>query len=146
MTRIEKIKIAIERGIRYDRNTGIIYGIKGEIRPSNGDYVRINLSKNGKKFSLLGHHFAYYLEYGIIDMIDHIDTDKTNNKISNLRVITKQKNAFNTKAKGYTFCKRSNKFMAQIMVDGKHKSIGYYNTPEEARQAYLDAKKIYHII
>jgi hypothetical protein len=32
------------------------------------------------------------------------------------------------------------------MVNGENKTIGRYDTEEEARQAYLEAKKTYHII
>ena len=32
------------------------------------------------------------------------------------------------------------------MLNGKHIYLGSFNTEEEARQSYLEAKKIYHII
>ena len=48
--------------------------------------------------------------------------------------------------KGFTWCKDKNKFRAQITINGKTKYLGYYNTEAEARQAYLDAKAIYHIM
>lgn len=79
--------------------------------------------------------------------VDHIDGNILNNNISNLRWVTRQQNSFNNKkAKGYSFHKGSNKWRAYICVSKNKISLGYYDKEEEARQAYLDAKEIYHII
>ena len=78
--------------------------------------------------------------------IDHIDRIKLNNHISNLRIVSNQKNSFNKNAKGYYFHKRDKKYIAKIGLNGKQKKLGYYDTEEEAHNAYLEAKKIYHII
>lgn len=51
---------------------------------------------------------------------------------------------FNQKSKGF-IC-RNGKYEAYIGIDYKQKYLGIYDTPEEARQAYLDARKIYHKI
>lgn len=81
------------------------------------------------------------------DIIDHRDGNPSNNQIENLRVTTHQGNCWNkTRAKGYTWDKQYVKWKAQIMVDYKTIILGYFDTEEEARQAYLAAKLIYHII
>ena len=85
--------------------------------------------------------------FGILDLhselkIDHIDRNKSNNHISNFRPATVQQNQFNTDAKGYT--KRKNKWEASIRLDGKYIYLGLFDTKEEAHQAYLNAKPIYH--
>jgi len=77
-------------------------------------------------------------------MIDHKDHDKTNNRKSNLRIVTQQENNQNTIAKGYCWYKQTNKWKASITVNGKYKHLGYYDTEKEARVAYLEAKKKYH--
>jgi hypothetical protein len=70
---------------------------------------------------------------------------RDDNKIDNLRAVTHQQNQHNrTTAKGYT--KHGNKFMSQIRLDNKNIYLGLYNTEQEARQAYLDAKEKYHLI
>lgn len=79
-------------------------------------------------------------------VIDHKDRDKSNNDISNLRIVTIQQNAFNTNAKGYYWHKRANKWRAQIRINGKKKHLGSFDTEEEASKAYQDAKRIHHII
>ena len=79
--------------------------------------------------------------------IDHINHDRLNNSIDNLRVVTNQQNQFNrSNTKGYTWSKQHKKYQAQIMINRKHKHLGLFDDEESARQAYLDAKKIHHII
>jgi len=101
-------------------------------------------------------HRLVYLAYnpdfdiwdsGINNVIDHRDGNKSNNKIKNLQNITQHQNSFNKhKAKGYTFREEIGKYEARIGVDGKTIHLGCYDTPEEAREVYLEAKKEYHRI
>lgn len=76
--------------------------------------------------------------------IDHIDRDVMNSKRNNLREISRIQNNQNRSAKGYTFDKESEQYQARIMTNGVSKSLGYFETPEEARIAYLQAKLEYH--
>jgi len=46
--------------------------------------------------------------------------------------------------KGYYFNKSRKKYQAQIEVGGKRIQLGRFDTPEEALQAYQQAKLIYH--
>ena len=78
--------------------------------------------------------------------IDHYDNNKSNNNIENLRVVSRSENLQNIiTTKGYTWCKKLNKYKAQIKINKKNHNLGCYDTPEEAREAYLIAKKKYHI-
>jgi hypothetical protein len=76
--------------------------------------------------------------------VDHIDRDKSNNHISNFRPATSQENNFNTDAKGYSWHKRAKKWQAQIQLNRKSIHLGYFDKEEDARNAYLKAKAIYH--
>jgi hypothetical protein len=78
--------------------------------------------------------------------IDHINRVRNDNSVSNLRAVTKLQNSFNQIGKGYNFISERNKWMARIGINNKVKNLGYFDTKEEAKNAYLDAKKIYHII
>ena len=94
-------------------------------------------------------YFIHHQEWDIHDSstdnsIDHIDRDKLNNNIENLRVVTNQQNMWNINAKGFTFNKANGKYQAQIGVDGKKKYLGYFVNEEDARNAYLNAKAEYH--
>jgi hypothetical protein len=105
---------------------------------------------NATKKTLRLHRFVYELAHGSIPVglqIDHIDGNRTNNYLCNLRVVSHQHNQWNhTKAKGYYWNKQSKKWMAYIYLNDNQKYLGCFNTEAEARQAYLDAKAIYHVI
>ena len=148
MTRLEKCEILKVKGYTYDPQTGKIYGIKGQeiLRKCNG-YISFGGTRNWKHYCY-GHHYAYFMTYGNVDftMLDHINRDRSDNRICNLRIVTHQENCFNNNYKGYSWDINRNKWKSQIRIDGKSIHLGRYDTEEEARQAYLIAKEKYHII
>lgn len=78
--------------------------------------------------------------------IDHINGDKRDNRIANLRLATAQQNRANVSAqtngtsgfKGVSWCKGDQRWHARIMADGKRYFLGGYITAEEAARAYDD--------
>ena len=76
---------------------------------------------------------------------DHINQDKLDNRKSNLRLVSKQINAFNSKVRtdntsGYTgvcWDKGKDMWMSRIHINGHGKFLGYYNTPERAYEVRL---------
>ena len=79
--------------------------------------------------------------------IDHINGNRLDNRVENLRIVSHQQNMCNqTKAKGYSWHKNEKKWQAKITVNGKNIYLGYFKTETEARQAYLVAKLIHHRI
>ncbi len=79
---------------------------------------------------------------------DHIDGDGLNNCRSNLRVVTiKQNNLNRTRKKagcssqfrGVSWFKSCSKWWAQIVINGKAKSLGFHDSEHAAAQAYDDA-------
>ena len=98
-------------------------------------------------FFAYNHDFEIFRRSRTENMIDHVDGDKSNNRIENLRIVTNQQNQFNRKqAKGYSWHKKAKKWRAQIRINGKNnKYLGFFETEEEAREAYLKAKEMYHL-
>ena len=96
------------------------------------------------------HRLVYLLHNPDMDhslTIDHINGDKKDNRIENLRLVTCQHNHFNrTNAKGFNWHVGSKKFRARLVVDGEEKHLGVYDTILDARAAYLRGKKKYHVI
>lgn len=148
MTRLEKIQLSIEKGITCDIETGKVYGVTGKelTYKTNKGYKQFALKTNKNVYKLFQHQLIYYVSTGeIVEQIDHINGDKSDNRITNLRGVTQNENQQNRKtAKGYY--KRYNKWTSRITFDKKVVYLGHFDTEIEARQAYLDAKKIYHII
>jgi hypothetical protein len=149
MNRVDKIKLAIEKGYKYDPISGDIFKPDNSKIKSVGNhgYLHINLyNTNDKKtYKILAHHFAYFYTYKKLpNIIDHINRNRLDNKIENLRISNIKSNNRNTNSKGYCYCKSRKKYLSQIMVDYKNIFLGRFNTKEEARNAYLQAKKKYH--
>jgi hypothetical protein len=150
MTELEKCELAKSKGFTYCPVSGEIRGMYGKvIRKKNNGYIVCRLYIDKKQYSVKSHRLAWYLHYGHlpVNSIDHIDGNRINNKIDNLRDVTNQQNQWNqTKAKGFCWHKTAKKFQAQIHINGKVKHLGYFHTQQEARNAYLKAKETYHII
>ena len=116
-------------------------------------YKMINLYKNGKFKSFLIHRLvgmAFLENPDNKPMIDHIDENKINNNVKNLRWATNQENQCNQSKyknntsgfKGVTF--HNNKFRARININGKKKHLGLFETAEEASKAYEAKAKEIH--
>jgi hypothetical protein len=149
MNREEKILMAIDKGYTCNPETGEVFGVRGGVVKSKkpDGYIVIPIYKDKKRCHLKAHQFIYYwVNKKVVDYIDHINMVRDDNRIDNLRSVTNQQNGFNTNAKGYNYIESRNKWMSRIKFGGKNKFLGYFNTEEEARQAYQEAKKIYHII
>lgn len=151
MTELEKCIIAKENGFTYNHITGDVIGVKGKPRRTvnNGKYIRFIAIRDGVAHNIFAHRFAWFMHYGQLpkNQIDHIDGNMLNNKIENLRDVTSAQNHWNRKkVTGYSFYKHKNKYQSQIYANGKSIFLGNFDTPEEARAAYLEAKKKYHVI
>ena len=95
--------------------------------------------------SYKAHRLAWLFTYGEFpkQIIDHVNQNKTDNRISNLREVSYTGNALNTKkisnAKGYYWYKKTNKWKSQININGKRVSLGYFDTENEAKEVYKKA-------
>jgi hypothetical protein len=79
--------------------------------------------------------------------VDHIDGNKLNNKIENLRAATTKQNQWNSKKpitntsgyKGVSWHKNKNNWISSITLFGKLKYLGSFKTAEQAHEAYKQA-------
>lgn len=73
--------------------------------------------------------------------IDHINGVRLDNRIENLRVVSRKENLWNLRnIKGY-IQQASGNYTARIRNNYKTILLGTYNTPEEAHAAYMKAKQ-----
>lgn len=145
MNRLDKIKLAIKKGITCDPTNGIVYGVKGnEIKGITKGYKTISLVEKGKIYRLAAHQFIfYYVNNKIVDVIDHINRDKLDNRIDNLRETNQHINILNVNNKGYYYHKVAKKWCARIQINGVNKYLGLYENEIDASNAYITEKQKY---
>lgn len=100
------------------------------------------------------HRVAWYLHYGEwpIDQIDHINGNRGDNRISNLRQASNSENLCNRKKpknntsgyKGVSWNSSRQAWQATIRRNGSNKNLGYFATREEAASIYGKAALQYH--
>ncbi|MGL4002106.1 HNH endonuclease [Pantoea eucalypti] len=110
----------------------------------NHGYRAVSFTADGKERKLLAHRVLYTLARGCIPegmVIDHINGKRSDNRLSNLRVVTKRMNDQNrTKARGCDWYKPRRLWRARITINGNEIALGLFSTEEEAHSAYLFAK------
>ena len=138
----------------YNPDTGIFTWIKKPSHPvkvgqkaGSIDYARGYFRISFKGYLYLTHRLAYYMYHGIDPLeklIDHIDGDKINNKINNLRLASKSQNSMNRSILGsnnnsgvigVNWVKRDRKWCARVTVDGFIKHLGLFINKEDAIKA-----------
>ena len=133
--------------LRYDRKTGDFVWRQRAGRAEAGacaggvlsdGYWGIRLDRKLYR----AHRLAWMYVHGVWpEVIDHIDRDKLNNRIANLRSVNQHLNSHNSKPDAKGYFRRGDKFRARIRIgDGRVKTLGTFATPESAHAAYLRAK------
>lgn len=119
---------------------------------SNG-YLNVVLNKGGKKIPKTVHRLIAVTFLGCkeTDFVDHINSNKNDNRVANLRICTKRENSSFTNTKkwatktskyiGVCFCKQTKKWKAMIAYDGKQRQLGRFLTQELAHEAYQSKLK-----
>ena len=159
-------KLYINENYRYEPDTGLIYWKKknniGQSRKMDkpvgsyegGGYLQISVQLHNYQWRIRAHRVAWYLYYGKVpsDLIDHIDHNKTNNRIDNLRETNHSKNIRHSSIQKAKLKKRAEgncigvfknqkhsnrKRPYQVMhwIDGKMVNFGQYATMVEAAKA-----------
>jgi len=113
-------------------------------------YLQVTIDKKSYRV----HRLIYLMHFGQLpEFLDHIDNNKLNNKIDNLRPATKIQNAHNqtlsknntSGIKGVYWEKERNKWRAQIRIkDSKVKFFGRFEDIELAKIAVMNARKEHH--
>jgi len=106
----------------------------------------------GKITMLYMHRIICGLTIGDRKYVDHINGNRLDNRRENLRTCTNAENmrnrgktASNTSGyKGVYRGRQPGRWRALIMVDGETISLGQYDTPEEAHEAYRKAATEFH--
>lgn len=142
----------------YNPNTGtfirkVTIGMRAKAGTAPGHinhgYLRIRF--RGK--TVESHRLAWLIMFGEwpTEMIDHINGNRSDNRIDNLRLADYRLNVENQRRArsdnrlgilGVRVC--GNKYEARIWVNGSPKNLGVFETIEGASSAYVAAKRILH--
>lgn len=152
MAREENSGLTLEEArsvFAYDRETGDLrWKVAVNSRALEGDPAGC-IQGNGylvvgyKGFRFSVHRLVWFLSHGAWPacQLDHINRDKTDNRLCNLREATESQNHANKLGrKPLKGVRRSrDKYGAQIVCRGQRHWLGTYSTPEEAHRAYAAA-------
>ena len=145
--------------LSYDSDTGLFTwkmstgsqkaGSRAGVVDKESGYVRISIDRKTYK----AHRLAWFYVHKRwpAQNIDHINHDRADNRLVNLREVTQKQNTqamkkrVNTKSKfkGITPYKyKPGFFVAQIRYDGKQRKIGIFDSELAAHEAYCaEARK-----
>lgn len=99
------------------------------------------------------HRLVWIWAHGVVpgeyDEIDHIDGDRANNRIENLRLVSRAQNQWNARVrkdntsglKGVSWNKKANLWAANISINGKVVYLGMFPSAKEAHEAYAARAK-----
>lgn len=147
----------------YDPATGLF---TWRVRPSIRSHVQVGavagyVTVHG--YRVIGIDNRNYLAHRLVWLhvhgrwpsgeIDHLSGVTDDNRIANLRDVTSalnQQNQRRAQARnssgflGVTWNKSRRAWRACISLNKRNLHLGYFNTPEEAHQTYLEAKRLLH--
>lgn len=128
------------------RRIGDFCGSKTRLTKTSKTHYRL-ISIDGHQY--LAHRVAWAMHFGQQPppIIDHVDTNGSNNAIRNLREANDSLNGANTSrrahntsgVKGVSFCRQTGKWRASITIKGRSVNLGRYSSKEEASAAYNSA-------
>ena len=115
-------------------------------------YLALKLYKDNTSKTICVHQlvaitFLNHKPNGHKIVVDHIDNNKSNNRLENLQLISNRQNAskdrkgYSSKYIGVSWSKVANKWHARISINGKHEHLGYFSNELEAAEAYQSKLK-----
>jgi hypothetical protein len=143
----------------YDPHTGVFVWLRRPCKNLKAGIEAGNLQPTGYRVIRIGgslykaHRLAWLYVHGHwpSDEIDHINGDKSDNRIANLRNVTHRQNMENRRHAHRNnrngvlgVCPDGRKYSARIRAGGAQIHLGNFASVEEAGAAYLAAKRQLH--
>jgi len=144
----------------YDRLSGYV-----EYNPEDGTFIctdngkpigsvssgYMHLAVRGTQYKVKAHRFAWYATHGYVPkIIDHIDQDPLNNRLSNLREVNRSQNAMNARmpsdntsgCRGVSWRENRQCWRAYITKGKKQIFLGNFKVYADAVSARRDAERL----
>lgn len=145
---------SLDRTVTYSNGSDRFY--KGQILKAavSDGYKLISLSIDGESRSfklsqIMAMTFLGHKPDGHKLVVDHINGDRSDDRVENLRIVTHRansstcfrsdRNSFTSTYVGVYWAKSRDRWRAQIQHDGVRTGLGYYDTEIEASKAYQSA-------
>jgi len=134
--------------IRKTGRVNEIGQIAGCVHKGKG-YIHVKIKAKCFK----AHRLIFLYHHGYLpECVDHIDGDKTNNKIENLRAATKEENCRNQKIrstnksgyKGVKWVEHCKKWQVEVCKNYKQLRFGMYEDLELAGLVAIEATELIH--
>ncbi len=128
---------------KYSLVDGLVIGPRGPVRGTlmaNG-YLGTGVRFDGRIRRVLMHRMVFLLAHGHLpETVDHINGDRADNRVENLRAADKRQQQGNRASRGYTIrTKRYAKPRYEAVCD--HQYLGVFDTAREAQEAYQAARQ-----
>lgn len=162
----QEIYASIAASVSYDPETGLLKWKRRE-ELTRGDknynaqfaghecgsvdshgYRVISYSHNGSRRILKAHRLAWFIAHGVIPEgdIDHVNRNRTDNRIANLRAVSRSVNSRNSSMQrnntsgvtGVYWDKATGKWRANAHVNGRTRHLGYFACIQEASVVVKD--------
>lgn len=110
-------------------------------------YKNVTLCSDNTKTSFGVHRLVVWAFMGVLSNknihVDHKNNNKIDNRFGNLQILTSRENSIKEISKNLPIgvTKVRGKFRARVSINGKPTHLGYFNTPKEARDKYLNRLK-----
>lgn len=152
-------QVQLKSKLHYNPDTGLFTRLEHRPSKSKSDYAG---SVHNKGYIMIhvmheiyrAHRLAWlYMTGEMPDKhIDHIDGDKANNSFANLRLATNKQNLKNRSTnlnnksgfRGVSWSAHAKKWIANAMLNGKRKNLGYFETAEKAAKAFNNFAKLHY--
>ena len=149
----------LKETLSYDQETGLFTRLKRTSNCIKANVIacRLNNQNNYRQVDFMGetyqaHRLAWFYVYGVFPsgQIDHINRNKSDNRLVNLRDCSISENKQNSglyksnKSGFKGVFRKGNRYEAGIKVNNKRIYLGKFGSAELAYEAYVSAAKKLH--